>query len=467
MKKTSLYILLLALLFTSCKKYLDVNENPNSPTKPPINGLLGQVTYQSALNVFRTGNLTANYVQYFASPNPASSSDIYEPVDASGTWTSLYNTMTDIYDMDKLGASTGSSQHQGVAKILMALNLKMVHDIWGGAPYSEAFTSETLTPVYDDAQALYNKCLALLDQGITLLQQPGSAFNLDASLDLIHHGSTAAWIKTAYALKARFLSLVSKTPSYNANNVLTALNSAYTSNNDDAVITTFDVRNPWAQVAVDNAALLLGGFLSTQYVNMMNGTIYGIFDPRLPLIATLTKYNDYRGTPNGVGRVGTGINQEESYISTSGYYSSTNSPLFIISYSEVKFLEAEAKFRKGTDMPGAYNAYLDGIRASMNKIGVTAANRDAYVNDPSVSVGAANLTLKLIFKEKYKALFLSPETWNDARRTNYDYTGFTLPANAVLSTFIRRLDYPSVETTRNGSNVPSVSGLDQKLWWDQ
>ena len=46
MKKTSLYILLLALLFTSCKKYLDVNENPNSPTKPPINGLLGQVNPQ-------------------------------------------------------------------------------------------------------------------------------------------------------------------------------------------------------------------------------------------------------------------------------------------------------------------------------------------------------------------------------------------------------------------------------------
>lgn len=467
MKKASLYILFVAFLFTSCKKYLDVNENPNSPTQPPINGLLGQVTYQSALDVYRAGSLSTNYVQYFASSNPGSSSDIYEPIDPSGTWTSLYNTMTDIYDMEKLGAAAGSTQHQGVAKILMALNLKMVHDIWGDAPYSQAFTSQTITPEFDDAQALYNKCLALLDEGIALLQQPGSAFNLDAGLDLIHHGNTGAWIKTAYALKARFLSLVSKTSSYNANNIITALNLAYTSNNDDAELTTFDVRNPWAQVAVNNAALVLGGFLSTQYVDMMDGTIYGVFDPRLPLIATLTKFNDYRGTTNGLGRIGTGINQEESYISTTGYYSSTNSPLSIISYAEVKFLEAEAKFRKGTDMTGAYNAYLDGIRASMNKIGVSAVNRDAYVNDPSVSVGSANLTLKLIFKEKYKALFLNPETWNDARRTNYDYSGFTLPVGAVLSGYIRRLDYPSVETTRNGPNVPSVSGLDQKLWWDQ
>ncbi|HRE64668.1 MAG TPA: SusD/RagB family nutrient-binding outer membrane lipoprotein, partial [Ferruginibacter sp.] len=85
----------------------------------------------------------------------------------------------------------------------------------------------------------------------------------------------------------------------------------------------------------------------------------------------------------------------------------------------------------------------------------------------SVSVGASNLTLQLIFKEKYKALFLSPETWNDARRTNYNYTGFSLPANVALPTFIRRLNYPSVELTRNGPNVPSITGLDQKLWWDQ
>jgi|GEM_PF-4930239 len=65
MKKASLYILLAVVLLTSCKKFLDVNDNPNSPTKPPINGLLGQVTYSSALNVYRVGSLSANYVQRF------------------------------------------------------------------------------------------------------------------------------------------------------------------------------------------------------------------------------------------------------------------------------------------------------------------------------------------------------------------------------------------------------------------
>ncbi len=36
----------------SCKKYLDVNENPNSPTQPPINGLLTKVTHGVAMNSY-------------------------------------------------------------------------------------------------------------------------------------------------------------------------------------------------------------------------------------------------------------------------------------------------------------------------------------------------------------------------------------------------------------------------------
>lgn len=467
MKNITLYIFLLfGLVFSSCEKYLDVNENPNSPTRPPLNGLLGQATYQTALNVFRAGSLTNNYVQYFASPNVASPSDIYEPIDASGTWSSMYNTMTDIYDMEKLGAEQGATEHQGVAKILMAVNLKMLHDLWGAVPYSQSFTSETLTPAYDDAQSIYQRTLTLLDEGIALLNQPTTTLKLSATLDLIHKGNKAAWIKTANALKARFLNLQSELPSYNPDAILAAVNSAYTSSSDDAQITTFDVRNPWAQVAVNNAALLLGGWISDQYINAMNGTTYGIFDPRLPRVVDSTKFNDYRGTRNGKGRVGSGISYDESYLKVNGALSSTNSPLIIISFFELKFIEAEALLRKN-DKAGAYAAYLAGITASMNKLGVSAAARDTYVNHPSVSVGSANITIDLIMKEKYKAMFLHPETWNDARRYDYKYAGFQLPLNAALSTFIRRLDYPTIELSRNGANVPAVSSLSEKMWWDK
>ena len=459
-------LFLLAGFVSSCKKYLDINQNPNAATRPPINGLLIGTTQNTGLNVYRVSNTTSYYVQYLANTSLAGATDTYEPIDASNTWTNLYATMTDLYDLQKFAAEQGAYKYQAVAKIMMAMNLQLVHSLWGAVPYSSAFTGETLTPTYDDAQSIYDSCIALLDGGISLLNSTGTTIDINSDADLIHHGSDTAWVKTAHALKARLLNQLSKTTAYNPTAIFAELALAYSSTADDAYISTFDVRNPWNQAAVDNAALNLDGWLSTNYVNAMNGTTYGIFDPRLPLTASLTKFGDYRGTRNGGDRVGNGTSMEESYVSLNGYYSSTSSPLYIITYEEMKFIEAEVAFRTH-DLARAYAAYLEGITANMNKLGVAAGDRNAYINNASVSVGAANLTLGLIFKEKYKALFLSPVTWDDARRFDYQYQGFQLPLNAVTTTFIRRLVYPTVETGRNSENTPAVTDVTQHLWWDQ
>lgn len=460
-------ILILGLVagLTSCEKYLDVNENPNQPTTAPMNGLLGSATYSTATNVFNAGNLVNNYTQYFASPNANSASDIYDNVDGSGTWTSMYDNMTDLMDLEALAAEAGAKAHQGVAKIMMAMHLSLLHDIWGAVPYSGAFSLSNLYPTFDDAQSIHQTSLKLLDEGIALLQGGAPPVALNAALDFIHKGDVAAWIRTGYAMKARLLNQLSETNQFNATNVLTALGNAYTSNAQDAQVTVFSVRNPWAQIAVNNAGLLLGGWLSKHFVDAMNGTTFGVADPRLPLITNLTKFGDYRGTRNGAGRVGTGTSNEESVLTTTGVYSSTNSPLLIATYSEMKFIEAEVTLT--TDPTRSYNAYLEGIRSHMNKLGVAAADRDNYLNHPSVAVGAGALTKQRIMDEKYKAMFLHPASWTDARRFDYGYTNFQMPVGAVIGTFIRRMDYPSVEVTRNGDNVPDVTGLDQKLWWDQ
>lgn len=461
------FFLFAVLFLVSCKKYLDVNQNPNSATKPPINGLLIRTTQNTALNVYRVADITSYYVQYLSSPGASGETDIYGPIDASGTWTSLYSNMTDIYDLQAFAEEKGSTKYQGVAKIMMAMNLQLVHNLWGDAPYSDAFTGETLTPTYDDAQTIFQTCISLLDDGIALLNSTAATVDLDAGSDLIHHGVAPAWVKTAHALKARLFNQLSKTSQYNTASIFTELDAAYSSASDEAFITTFDVRNPWNQEAFDNAGLNLDGWLSTNYIQAMTGATYGIPDPRLPLTASLTQFGDYRGTPNGAGRIGTGTKKEESYLDLNGYYSSESSPLYIITYEELQFIKAEAAFRDG-DLVTAYAAYIKGITANMNKMGVATADRDAYINDSSVGVGEANLTIDLIFKEKYKALFLMPVTWDDARRYDYKYKGFQLPVNAATTSFVRRLVYPStVEVSRNSDNVPTVTNVTQKLWWDQ
>lgn len=469
MKKYSILFSLIALLglMAGCKKYLDINDNPNAAAEPPIEGLLANTTHLTPYNVFYVSNLTSYYVQYLASPSEGSSADTYQQSNPTTAWGSIYNTLTDLYDMRKFGEEKGLNAYVGVADILTAYNLNMGSNVWGDMPYSEAFTGvKNLAPKYDNQKAIYDTCLALIDRGIEKLQTPGLDKELDAPSDFIHHGSILAWIKTAYSLKARLLNQISKTPDYNATAVLAAVDKGYTSNADDAQITEFEVRNPWAQAARNNANLLLDAWLGAYFVDATNGNIYNVFDPRLPQITDTTMFLDYRGTPNGAGFQGVrNTDHAQSYLDVGKWYSSDNSPLLMLTNSEVRFIEAEAALRDGNPSR-AYTAYINGITASMNKLDVPQDSITKYLANPAVSVGEGNLTLKLIMKEKYVACFLLPVTWADMRRFDYNYKDFALPANVTLSTFIRRGDYPSTETTRNGGNVPDYTRTDH-LWWDQ
>jgi len=481
MKKIIYYTSILSVFiiaFSSCKKYLDINENPNAGEEPPINGLLANTTYSTAYNVFNVSNITSYYTQYLSSPNPGSDVDIYNPIDPNTAWTGeyddglakykygIYNIMTDLHDMQTFAVEKSLNAYIGVADILMALHLNMASNIWGDIPYSEAFMGvSNLTPAFDNQQDIFNDAITLLDEGISALQQPDADGQLDKASDFIHAGSASAWIKTAHALKARMLNQLSKTSQYSADAVLAELAQAYGSNNDDAQVSVFEVRNPWAQVAVNNAGLDLDGWLSSYFVNAANGATYGVFDPRLPLLTDTTQYGDYRGTPNGKGRTGTGTENKECYLSVGGWYSDDNSPLQIITYTECEFIKAEAEFRKG-DKASAYADYIKGITSNMQKIGVVSNDVTTYITNPAVAVGSNALTLQLIFKEKYVGCFLSPVTWDDMRRFDYNYKNLTLPIGAVLSDFIRRTSYPSNETSANGANVPTVQ-LSDHLWWDQ
>lgn len=467
--KTNHIFIVLVLFFTgftSCDEYLDVNEDPNRTDVPPIEGLLSNSTYNTGFNVYRLGDISSYFVQYLASPNSASPTDTHQEVNYSTTWFNMYDVMTDLYDLKKLASENSFAGYQGIADILIALNLSMTVDMWGSIPFSQAFTGEILTPSYDDGKSLYSEALALIDEGINLLSGVTES-NVEGESDFIHGGDLAAWVKTGYALKARLLNHMSKQAEYDAAAVLAAIDNSYASNEEDAQMRTFSTRNPWAQAALNNEDLLLDGWLSTQLIDAMDGTTFGIEDPRIEFVTDALANGTYVGTPNGAGRNTGGTDQGECYLETSSFYAAEDAPVLIITYSELKFIEAEAALRAG-QKARAYSAYLAGISANMEKLGVPGAQAGAYIGHPSVSVGQAALTLDDIFKEKYIAMFLHPETWVDARRYDYQYTDMTLPENhnSELSGFIRRLAYPDTETSRNNANVPQVK-LDDRLWWDQ
>lgn len=469
MKRYLIFYLVLGFSAFSCSDYFDINENPNGATTPPIEGLMANVTYNSGINTYSVSATSSYYTQYLASPNEGSDTDSQVRVNTDGAWTGIYRTASALYDLIHFAEETNSNHYVGLGQVLMAFNLGLAVDVYGDIPYSEAFDFGTTTPAYDGDQSIYAEVFDLLDKAIVNLGNSTDGIPLDGASDFIHHGDTEAWIKTAYALKARYLNHLSKTDGYNPDAVLEALSNAYGSNSDDAQVEEYQNRNPWNQVAINNANLVLGGWLSAQVIDAMNGVTFGVFDPRLPLITEPTADGDYVGTENGRGRIGSGTDNEEVYLVPEGYYSSPDAPLFLITYAELKFIEAEVLLRKNNDKAAAYEAYLEGIRAHMNKLGVNQADINSYLDHSSVGVGSSNFDLKTVFKEKYIALFLQPESWVDARRIDYNYTDFELPYRhnpQLQGEFIRRFDYPDTERQRNAKNIPSVD-LSSRIWWDK
>jgi hypothetical protein len=454
------------VFFSSCTKYLDINENPNAATEPPIAGLLAHVTNASAYTTFKVSNITSYYVQYLASPTKGNDLDTYNATDESSTWSFNYDVLTDLYQMRKFAITKNLGAYKGIADILTAYNLQLTLNLWGNIPYSEAFQGATnFTPKVDDQKSLYDTCIALLDRGITELSDPAVDGQLTAESDFIHGGDNKAWVKTAWLLKARLLNEITKQTNYDPAAVIAALANSYGSNDDDAQVKLFDGSGPWTQVAINNALLLLDGWLSAYFVGVTNDSLYGYYDPRLPVIASKTADGFYRGTQNGAGHTGSTTDNGQSVLPEDGWYSAPGAPFLIATYAEAKFMESEAQFRLGNKTE-AYDAYLAGITANMQKLNLADTSIMRYTTLPSVAVGSGNLTLALIMKEKYIACFLMPVTWDDMRRLDYAYKQFQLPANANLNEFIRRIDYPTIEYSTNLKNLPTVS-LTDHMWWDQ
>ena len=94
------------------------------------------------------------------------------------------------------------------------------------------------------------------------------------------------------------------------------------------------------------------------------------------------------------------------------------STICLFTKGELHFIISEAAFWAG-DKSKAVEHLISGIRYHMARIGVPTEKAEAYISNPDLVPGTANITLSHIMKEKYKAMYLQPEQWNDLRRYGY------------------------------------------------
>ncbi|WFB70018.1 SusD/RagB family nutrient-binding outer membrane lipoprotein [Chryseobacterium sp. WX] len=445
-------IIIAGSFLNSCQHELDTfNENPNSPTQVTspktlftgaavgtINNSTGNLTRQISLLTQQTnGNLfqSLDYTNYFLTE-----------LDNETDWSNIYKTGVNLHQIiTQFGDKY--PYYSGMAKILLALNMGYATDTWGDVPFSEAFQGvNNFSPKYDSQQNVISQIQSYLDSAIIDLSKPENAnLGLPAGDDIFYAGNIDKWKKLAYAIKARYaLRLTQREGStVAAQKALNYLQNSFTSSSDNLVARFDGGNNQNLWFAFNNQR---SGYMSMgkYFIDLLKNSS----DPRLPHYAGLDASGGYSGSA-----------PEDSNTDASPFGSyfagSASTSNIIFSYSEIKFIEAEAQFRLGNTV-GAQAALKTAVSASL--IDVTGTDNPVFATTASAAV-----TLQNIITQKYSSLFTTMEPYNDWRRTGFPV--LTPNQNSQSKKIPLRLITPKAERTLN-NNAAVVSDVSIPVWWD-
>jgi hypothetical protein len=437
----ALLLLVMAGMTSSCEKYFnDVNEDPNRPSDVPPPVLLpsAQAFYAYGVggDVSRFTSLLVNQLQgidrQFATYQLYSITE----TDTDNWWKFNHygGAMFDLYDIIQKAEAGDMPEYAGVAKIMMAYGLMVATDMLGDVPYDEAFQgTDNLTPTYNSQEEIYARIQTLLTEGKANLAETGAGVEPGAE-DMIYAGDLTRWTMFANVLSARAYLHLGKRDAGNYSLALTALGTegveSFGSSADDAIF-LFGVDEtqaaPYYQFNSQRGDIA--------YVGFLHDTMATMGDPRAAV------YTD------GAGGLG-------------AFFGDANAPFYFASYMEQKFIEAEAAFQTG-DLIRAATAHNAGVMASLARYGIV----DLVFEGLYASETAVTISLEKIMTQKYIAMFLDVEAFNDWRRTGIPAL-LPNPGNVTGDVIPRRLPYPQSERLFNGANCPCASAITTRVWWD-
>ena len=478
---------LLAFGLSACQSFLDVNNNPNAPESAPIDVRLPalEMTFLHSTYYGQTALWGSEWTQQWAfngtrrSYAQVQNYELFD-TDAASSWDYFYSRPGYAsFTMARDASGDPDVYYRGIAKLFNAWTFQIITDLWGPAPYNDAFHPEIREPKYDKQQVIYTGLLATLDTAVTLLSSTSSVARKPTTNDLLFAGDMTKWVKLAHYLQARAnlrLAYASgEDKAGRANKALAALAGALASNADDADLTYpggVGARNPNYTFQE-----LRSNFVASDYFVQM---LKARSDPRLPILFTPIFYDSIKGSGPSrvtfpakpgtfVGHVeGSDQTHADSTVSLIGpFFSNEAASLNIASYSDQKFTEAEARLIV-SGAAAADQPYRDAIKANMTKLGVSSAAITAYLAARPALTSVSN-PLQEIITEKYIANFLKTEPWNDWRRTGYPVV--PLVPQAVIPTLPQRIRAPNSELSSNSvqvaaSGIPTgEDGMVVKLWW--
>ncbi len=444
-------------LLVSCE-FGDTNVNPALPSDVAAQAI--NPAAQAGL-AFAIGGemvrISGLFMQQFQGIN-AQQFDNYKYLvkssDMDGVWRRMYhNSLNPLITVQRKAETQNSHHTAAMAKVLIAVGIGHLTDMFGDIPYSTAWRGleDEFFPSYDTQENIYANIHMLLDEAIALFAgDPGEGPSLGGD-DLIYGGDTDAWTKAAYALKAKYYIHTCKINNQAYDLAIAALERGFSDNGDDLQFvfgSSTNEANPQYQFTQDR-----GGNINID-PNFFN-LLIELDDPRK------SAFLNPASTDSGFN----------TNFNSGTYYTTINSPTIFMSYSEAKFIEAEAKLKLG-DLAGAQTALAEAIEASLMKLLGTSDPNYVDLHSNLNDLPDENARLEQIIGQKYIALYSQGlEVWTDYRRTGFPSITPVEGGNNAFNNngeVPRRLPYPQQEIDLNESNVPIKSpDFQERFWWDQ
>jgi hypothetical protein len=483
MKKFLFIITGSIVIFSSCKKQLDINHDPSKPDasqgSPSL--LFPTAVMSSAgriggdLNIL--GGIWAEYYTQANSSNQYKTIDAYnlQNTDYNGAYTELYSGAISDYQfvLNKSEAS-GDWNYFLMATVMKSYTIGVLADLYDKVPYSQAsLGTGNLNPAFDDGYTIYTDLLKKIDEA--LAKDFTAKTNTDPSTnDLIFGGDMGKWKKFANTLKLKmYLRMINAKPGEAETGIKKLYSDGAAFLDVDAAVTGFtatpDKQNPFYAYNI-------------QRLNV--GT-------NLRASKTFTTWLSANGDPRNVAYFGSAspvamhqgdfTSTDASYGTSAVFVQAPTDPVEFISLAESYFMQAEARERyyAGTDAQGLYNK---GVLAAFAQNGNDGSAFIAPGGKYEYPVaGSLDQKIEAIIVQKWASLAYgshSLEAFFERNRTGYPKSSAVystdlsyIPGQLVYSKngvtsgkFPKRLLWPDVERSRNTS-TPAEVPLTTPVWW--
>ena len=477
---------ILLLFGDSCKKQLNINQNPNFPTLAQgtpslvfpaavlsttgqVGGLL-EVVGGMWSQFFTQSSLAQQYVDIESYNLPSTDNTVNAAYDNLFT-NGLKNYQ---YVIDQAAASQDWNFYL-MGTVMKAYTTQVLVDLYDQIPYSQALQGAgNLAPKFDSGYSIYTSLLTSIDTALG--KDFTASTNTDpGTQDLVFGGNIANWKAFANTLKLKmYLRMSNAQPSVASAGIQVLYNTNPSFLSLDAPVTNFTnaagLDNPLyeANIRQDNTTTNLKA--STTFVSWLEANN----DPRIV-------YWFGSATPASINQ-GDYANINPVYAAAPVFAQTPTDPVEFISLPESYFLQAEANLRYfgGSN---AQNLYIQGVLAAFSQLGLDGssfiATGGAYAFPAN---GTMDQMIQAVIVQKWascaygchgiESFFEQNRTGYPIRSTVYSTDPGYIPGQLVISKSSdlgpglvpKRFVFPYSETSRN-TNAPAQVPESTPTWW--